>query len=463
MEKEEVMVTVIDSIMGSGKSTYAIKMMQESCKKFLYVTPLISETERVSSAVTGMVNITKDMCKEKSQTKKEVLKELLEFGSNVAITHSLFESMPEDMVSIIKDKGYVLVIDETVNCMSTIRLSSVDVKLLYENCAIKEEECENGAYRLEWVDGNDLEDSYMLKSKSLFQSHKEIYKGKDNNILAWSLPPLIYKCLSEVYVLTYNFEGCDMSCYLKFHNIPYSTMTLHRGELIDLVAPIDGSGFKNLINVERHQGINSIGASVGGNSKPLSKSWYTHRNPVIAKKRAKAVKDCTYNFFNNIHKSPSKQNLVTVFCDDEIYDEVARQRGKVHVEREYKTKYNIKTDVLRAPFKTVGKIPSHLDKGSEEWKRKQCFVACNTRATNLYSDRTHCAFLIDVYLPPSVNLFLNQFDIEVDEELYALNTLVQWLWRSAVRNHQEINVYIPSKRMRRLLLLWLGYTEEELF
>ena len=463
MEKESIMVTVIDSIMGSGKSTYAIKMMKESSKKFLYVTPLISETERVSTAVPGMSNITNDMCKSQGKTKREMLKVMLESGTNLAITHALFESMTEDLVSVIKDKGYVLVIDETVNCMSTIRLSTTDVKLLYENSAIKEEMCENGAYRLEWVDGNELEDSYMLKSKSLFQSHKEIYKGKDNNILAWSLPPLIYKSLMEVYVLTYNFEGCDMSCYLKFHNIPYNTVTLHRGELVPLKSPVDGRYFKNIIKVERHQGINSIGASAGGNSKPLSKSWYTHRNPEIAKKRAKQVRDCTYNFFNNLHKSPSKQNLVTVFCDDEIYDEVARQRGKVHVEREYKTKYGIKSGILRAPFKSVGRIPGDMDKNSQEWKKRQCFVACNTRATNLYSDRTHCAFLIDVYLPPSVNLFLNQFDIEVDEDLYALNTLVQWLWRSAVRNHQEINVYVPSKRMRHLLLKWLGYTDQELF
>lgn len=458
------MVTVIDSIMGSGKSTYAIKFMQENpSKKFLYVTPLLSETDRIVNAVDNFNSITKDMVKFTGKPKRELLEEFLEEGKNVAITHSLFEGITEELVEVIKNQGYTLIIDETVNCMSTIRLSGDDVRLLYDNEAITETKCLNGSYRLEWVDGNKLEDTYMLKAKRLFKSHKEIYKGKDNNILAWSLPPMIYSAIKDIYILTYNFEGCDMSCYLKFHKVNYTTFTLCRGELVPLEYPVSGEGFKNIINVERHQGINSLGSPLGGNSKPLSKSWYTHRNSKIAKERTKKVKDCTYNFFNNIHKSPSKQNMVTTFCDDDIYDEVARQRNKVHVEMDYKTHYSIKSDVLRAPFKTIGRIPANVKVGSDEWKKKQCFVPCNTRGTNLYSDRTHCAFLVDVYLPPSVNHFLHQFDIEIDEELYALNTLVQWLWRSAVRNHQEINVYIPSKRMRHLLLLWLGYTEEELF
>lgn len=458
------MVTVIDSIMGSGKSTYVIKMMQDNPdKRFLYVTPLLSETDRVVNAVEGFYGITTEMTKEFKKTKKEILNDFLFEGCSVAITHTLFESLNEDTARLIGKMGYVLIIDETVNCMSTIKLSAGDVRILYENNAIKETPCDNGALRLEWNDDNTIDDTYMMKAKREFNNHKEVYKGEDNNILAWSLPPMIYSTVKDVFILTYNFEGCDMSCYLKFHRVHYEMFTLKNGYLVPLQSVENGAAFRHLINVERHQSINSIGSPLGGNSKPLSKSWYTHKNRETAKERANKVKNCTYNFFNNIHKSPSRNNMVTTFCDDEIYAELARQRGRTHVENEYKVGYEIKSRILKAPFKTVGKVSSDIKKGSDEWKRKQCFVACNTRGTNLYSDRTHCAFLIDCYMPPSVNHFLHQFDIEIDEDLYALNTLVQWVWRSAIRNGNEIHLYVPSKRMRHLLLKWLGYSDNELF
>ena len=41
--------------------------------------------------------------------------------------------------------------------------------------------------------------------------------------------------------------------------------------------------------------------------------------------------------------------------------------------------------------------------------------------------------------------------IEVNEDMFALSELLQWIWRSCIRDGQPINLYIPSKRMRTLL------------
>ena len=41
-----------------------------------------------------------------------------------------------------------------------------------------------------------------------------------------------------------------------------------------------------------------------------------------------------------------------------------------------------------------------------------------------------------------------------DDE-YALSEMIQWIWRSAIRDGKEIWVYIPSRRMRELLKKWL--------
>ena len=37
----------------------------------------------------------------------------------------------------------------------------------------------------------------------------------------------------------------------------------------------------------------------------------------------------------------------------------------------------------------------------------------------------------------------------------ALGALLQWAWRSQIRNGKPIDIYIPSERMRELLNNWI--------
>jgi hypothetical protein len=46
--------------------------------------------------------------------------------------------------------------------------------------------------------------------------------------------------------------------------------------------------------------------------------------------------------------------------------------------------------------------------------------------------------------------------ITVYEELYALSEMIQWIWRSQIRDDQPIDVFIPSERMRSLFIEWLN-------
>ena len=41
------------------------------------------------------------------------------------------------------------------------------------------------------------------------------------------------------------------------------------------------------------------------------------------------------------------------------------------------------------------------------------------------------------------------------EELYALGEMVQWIYRSQIRRGDPIVIYIPSKRMRDILIGWV--------
>src|SRR5699024_12816978 len=48
-------IHVVDSIMGAGKTSWAIQHMQDANKdeKFIYITPFLSEVERVRESVTN--------------------------------------------------------------------------------------------------------------------------------------------------------------------------------------------------------------------------------------------------------------------------------------------------------------------------------------------------------------------------------------------------------------------------
>ena len=38
--------------------------------------------------------------------------------------------------------------------------------------------------------------------------------------------------------------------------------------------------------------------------------------------------------------------------------------------------------------------------------------------------------------------------------------MLQWIWRSRIRKGENINIYIPSMRMRQLLKNWLDMSLE---
>ena len=79
------------------------------------------------------------------------------------------------------------------------------------------------------------------------------------------------------------------------------------------------------------------------------------------------------------------------------------------------------------------------------------FVACNCRATNDYSHKITCAYLLNRFLNPLDAGFFVDKGIDVNEDLWTLSEVLQWLWRSRIRNGEMINIFMPSERMRTLL------------
>ena len=85
----------------------------------------------------------------------------------------------------------------------------------------------------------------------------------------------------------------------------------------------------------------------------------------------------------------------------------------------------------------------------------KAFLTFNAKATNAYKDRNCLVYIANLFMNVNEKKFYQMHGIEVDEDIYALSIMVQWIWRSAIRDGEKVNLYIPSKRMRTLLINWI--------
>lgn len=84
------------------------------------------------------------------------------------------------------------------------------------------------------------------------------------------------------------------------------------------------------------------------------------------------------------------------------------------------------------------------------------FLPFNCRATNAYRNCRVLAYCANVFFDPVFSRYYKSQGVELDADAYALSTMIQWIWRSAIRDGKEIWIYVPSRRMRELLEGWLN-------
>lgn len=65
-------------------------------------------------------------------------------------------------------------------------------------------------------------------------------------------------------------------------------------------------------------------------------------------------------------------------------------------------------------------------------------------------------YLLNVFPNPLFKNYLENDNFQFNEDDYALSALLQWIWRSAIRNGKKVTIYIPAPRMRQLLTDWLN-------
>ena len=118
MENNKTKIKVVSSIMGSGKSTWAINYMKENTKeRFMYITPFLDEVERIKANVPNIKTPFVDF--KKNEPKLETFRDLLLKGNNIATTHSLMSKFDLDIQENIKVGEYTLILDEVTQITET--------------------------------------------------------------------------------------------------------------------------------------------------------------------------------------------------------------------------------------------------------------------------------------------------------------------------------------------------------
>ncbi|MDG2018129.1 MAG: hypothetical protein P8J25_01655 [Porticoccaceae bacterium] len=81
----------------------------------------------------------------------------------------------------------------------------------------------------------------------------------------------------------------------------------------------------------------------------------------------------------------------------------------------------------------------------------------------MWSHKKVMCYISNTHLHGSISSFLQGKGVDIDNDVFALSQMIQWIFRGCIRNGEPMTVWIPCQRMRHLFLKWLGYKEAELF
>ena len=402
-----MVIKVCDALCGSGKTSAFIRMMNERTdKRFIFVTEFLSEVDRIMSACASRGFVTPD---NNGKRKIDSINELILAGENIATTHALFVNCTDDIREKIREYGYVLILDETFDMCRPYSISKSDQRILLESKAMKQDD-DCGA--MVWLDEKyDAADPLSVFSGAVLLSRSmNLYQNK-GNLFYWMIPPDLFQCFDEVYVLTYLFEHSSLRCFMDLYGIDREYVGVKKDEVGYVICPPEEMerkrDLRRLIHIVNHEKCNDIGSS----KTALSLAWYSNKSQEVREERHNSLRKALINIERNVFKCKQEDFMWTTF---KAYYDSLKDKGL------YKS-----------------------------------FVPFNKRACNDYANKHYLAYCINNFPRTLEYGFYASKNVILNSDMYALSILVQWVFRSAIRKGEEIWVYIPSKRMRWLLMQWI--------
>ena len=403
-------IKVISSIMGTGKTTRMFEMMKEmSDKRYIYISIFLDEVGNGNTGEAGRIQkalpeMNFRMPRNEGDGKVSSMKQLVHWGSNIATTHSLLRMFDKDVVDMIIEKEYTIVIDEAVDCIGLYdELSVGDVQTLLESQQILVGEDSRVSWNhdkygfddVRYEDVVELADSGFLY---LFGDHA----------LVTEYPPRLLKDAKDVVILSYLFEGSMMASWLKVNKVDYHYID---PSAIGLLPEIEvkksiRDNLELVYSKELH--------SKGYRDTAFSSTWFKNANSTQRRRVKKALEACV-----NTHKCKRGEVFWTTFKPRR-----ASLEGKGYTQ------------------KTSGGLDP--------------FLPFNIKAINSYSEFTMAMYAVNVYKHPTEIAYLKSRGVDFNQDTYALSECLQFLWRGAIRQGKPMKVLIASKRMKKLVEDWLG-------
>lgn len=419
-------IKVIDSYPSSGKTSWAIQHINDISEeiKVIYLTPYLDEVARIIGNCPAREFVQPDRKKGQGSKLKHLI-QLIKNGKNIASTHALFSLITDELINALRVNNYILILDEVFqtvdkydivdgNMRSEVKdaITKKDVETLLEKGLIRIED----DYRIKWID----QTTQLSRYRNLIDmADRDLIYYVSGSLLLWSFPIEVFRegIFSEIYILTHQFESQLQSYYYKYFDLQYVKYIVKKDNFNKyFILPGDSredeiewkKNIEKLITIVEDEKLNRLGnIFYDSRNHPykssLSKTWYD-ANPELVP----VIKNNLSNYFTNITRSKTTDRLWTCFKED------------------------------------IRKLKSP-NVSSKSW------LACNARATNNYGNRTILAYLLNRYLDSFYENFFFKKNIEINNDEFALSEMIQWIWRSAVRNNRHVTLYIPSLRMRTLL------------
>lgn len=420
--------------MGSGKTSWAIDYINSNPDdSIIFVTPFLDQVDRI-----------KDSCKRSfydpqpwGHSKHDDFNKLLEEGRDIVTTHATFSRADARTLGLLKDGNYTLIIDEAVDplinfndaCNDNIKTS--DINLLINEGFISIDQ-DNAVQWLkpDYKDSKYWKVAYCAKNKNLYYL--------DNTLLAWQFPPQIFCMFHQVFVLTYLFKGSFMYPFFQSHNIDFKMVSIAKENgKYSLCGYSDSyekrEAFANLITIfddKKHPSMFTY------KNRMLSSNWYRNADQHDIAELKKNI-----GIFIRAVNADKSRIMWTTY---KAYQKLLKGKGYTQA------------------YMLTRKEKSFKGRELEKARAKaQCYVACNSRATNDFKDRDILLYLINFYPNEYIARYYTNKrksdgePIEFDRDLWTLSNFLQWLFRSAIREGKPVTLYLPSTRMRHLLTSWL--------
>jgi hypothetical protein len=394
--------------MGTGKTSAVITYINtHPDQKFIYITPYLKEAHRIKARCPNAHFVEpSNKIRQYNFRKLEHTAALIKQGRNITSTHQLFKNYSAETLEDIKKQEYTLFIDENVDVLELLDIHPDDIQLAIDGGYLTFED-NVGVLTDKEYNGQLFSELFaILKTRKI----SKITDNKNNAFFYWTMPPELITAFKDVYVCTYMFKGQSLHHLFEMYHIPYEYIGIERSDdggyrfgSYPGYTPEYVKHLKEKIHILDHEKLNDI----GDDYYALSMSWFTKSGADVDQ-----LKNNLANYYKNIRPDGGSGTRLWGTFNGEF----SSLRGKGYT---------------------------------------KSFLTFNAKATNEYRNRNCLAYAANIFQNVVEKLFYMQHGVEVSDDIYALSILVQWIWRSAIRDGEEIDLYIPSRRMRTLLQNWI--------